>query len=59
MGTGITNWTDILGSDQSITSAGDHTWDVAEIGYRWVRIVWTPTAASGMLNTAIFSTKGQ
>jgi len=58
MGTGVVNWTDISGSDQSITESGDHTWECSEVGYRWARIVWTNTGASGSLNSVRINTKG-
>lgn len=40
-GTGVSNWTDVASSSQSITASGDHTWNVQNLGYRWARIVWT------------------
>lgn len=57
-GEGITNWTLINGSSQLIEEAGDHMWDAREIGYRWVQVQWLPSAGTGTLNSARFSTKG-
>jgi hypothetical protein len=54
----VTNYTDILGSEQTVTEAGDLTYDTANIGYRWVRLVWTPTSGSGTLDGARFNVKG-
>lgn len=52
------NWTDIDCSDQILTEAGDHMWTGQDLGFRWVRVVWTPTGGSGSLTSAQFSTKG-
>lgn len=54
----ITNWTDITDSAQAVTAAGDHTYDVQNAGYRWVRVVWTFSSGSGTLSSARFNTKG-
>jgi hypothetical protein len=60
MGTDVSYWTDIFGSSQSITGAGDHTWDVEAAGYRWARVIWTPAGnPDAALVSARFSTKGQ
>ena len=54
----ITNWTDITGSPQAITEAGNHMWAVECAPYRWVRVVWTPTGGSGSLTSLRANTKG-
>lgn len=56
--TNITNWTLIEDSSQLVAESGDHTWNVQSPGYRWVRVQWLPTAGSGSLTSARFSTKG-
>ena len=38
----ITNWTDIDGSTQAITEAGNHMWNVQNCGYRWCKSVQPP-----------------
>lgn len=52
------NWTDIECSNQLISEAGDHMWMGTNVGFRWVRVVWTPSGGSGNLTSAQFSTKG-
>lgn len=46
----LTNWTDITGSSQAITASGNHTWNVQNCGYKWVRLYWTD-ATSGNPST--------
>jgi len=54
----VTNWTDVAGSPQTISAAGDHTWAVENAGYRWVRVVWTQTSSTGTLVSARVNGKG-
>lgn len=56
---GVVTWSDIPASVQSVTEAGDHTWEDKEIGYRWVRIVWIADGigTDPLLVSARFSTK--
>jgi hypothetical protein len=54
----VTNWTDILDSAQTISAAGNHTWNAENVGYLWVRVVWTQTSGSGSLDSAIANLKG-
>lgn len=56
--TGLTHWTDIANSTQAVDEAGDHTWQVENAGYPWVRVVWAPTSGTGSLTSARFNTKG-
>jgi hypothetical protein len=55
---GVVNWTDIAGSTQLITASGDLTWNAENVGYQWVRVVWTFTASTGSLDSAIANLKG-
>lgn len=56
---GVQNWVIIAGSSQLLSEAGDHTWSVADAGYRWVRVQWIPALGSGgQLNIARFNGKG-
>ncbi len=55
---GVSHWTDVTGSSQTITESGDHMWEVANSGSRWVRFVWTASSGSGTLTTARFDIKG-
>lgn len=43
------NWTDITGSEESVTEAGDILWNAQGVGYRWVRLVYTSTSGTGTL----------
>lgn len=54
----VTNWTDVLSSEQVIAAAGDHTWNVENIGYLWARVVWVQTSGSGSLISAQANLKG-
>ncbi len=54
----VINWTLVKGSEQLITEAGDHMWNVQNCGYRWVRCVYIPTLGSGILESAVFNVKG-
>lgn len=55
---GISHWTDITPSNQAILAAGDHGYNVTNAGYRWVRLVWTPTSGSGTITSARMNVKG-
>lgn len=39
------NWTDYTGSSQTVSAAGDIMYDITDIGFAWVRIVYTATGA--------------
>lgn len=53
----VTHWTDYTGSSYSVSAAGDFAWNVFDVGYRWVRMVYTKTSGTGSL-TATFCGKG-
>lgn len=55
---GVSNWTDLMGSSQSITASGDHTWVAKGAGYLWVRVVYTRVSGSGTLTSARANLKG-
>lgn len=40
------DWTDIDGSSTTVAAAGTVVWNASNVGYRWVRVVWTEGAAS-------------
>lgn len=56
----IVNWSDIGGSSQIISAAGDLAYQVENAGYRWVRLVWEASSAgtSPLLTSAKFNVKG-
>jgi hypothetical protein len=54
----LSHWTDITGSEQLVVGAGDHSWQVQNAGYLWVRAVWAPVSGAGNIVSARFATKG-
>ena len=53
-----TTWTKITGSTQSISEAGDHTWNVEDTGFAWIRIQWEVSGGMGTLTKAQMNAKG-
>ena len=47
--TGLSNWVDVADSSTDVTTDGTTLWNVARIGWRWVRLVYTSTAGTGTL----------
>lgn len=47
--TGVTNWVDINGTTKAVAANGPDAWGMTDIGYRWVRIVYTRTAGTGTI----------
>ena len=47
------NWTDVANSSQSLTAAGNYMWNVFDVMYNWVRLVYQDT--SGGTSTAIIT----
>jgi len=54
----VTNWSDFSGSSVAVSGNGDVMYNLANAGYRWVRIKYTRTSGTGTIN-AILSAKGQ
>ncbi len=54
----VTNWTDVAGSSQSITTAGNIAYNVQNAGYNWVRVVYTASSSTGSLTVARANIKG-
>lgn len=54
----VTNWTDITGSPQAISAAGNIMWNVENAGYTFVRVVYTVTSGTGTLTSARANVKG-
>ena len=55
------NWTDVANSSQAVTIAGSYMWNVTEIMYGWVRLVYTDTssgASTAVLTVSTINTKG-
>lgn len=54
----VTTWTDISGSAQPISAAGDHMYQVENAGYTWVRVVYTYNSGTGTITAARCNVKG-
>jgi hypothetical protein len=52
------NWTDVDGSSQAFTAAGNVTWNAQGVGYLWVRVVWTESGTAAGTITGTFNGKG-
>jgi hypothetical protein len=48
-------WSDIINSPYSVTAAGDYMWNVFEIMYNYIRVVYTDT--SGGTSTAVLNAR--
>lgn len=56
-----TNWSDIANSSQAVTAAGNFVWNVSDVMYNFVRLVYTDTsggASTAILTVATFNGKG-
>ena len=47
------NFTLIANSNQAVTAAGDIMWNIQDLGYNWIKLVYTDT--SGGLSTAVLT----
>lgn len=54
----ITNWTDIADTPTAVSASGDLMCNLEELGFRWIRVVWTPGTTVGNLTAARFNVKG-
>ncbi len=43
----VTNWSDVANATAAITAAGTSRIDLSDMGYTWVRVVWTSTSGTG------------
>jgi hypothetical protein len=50
-------WVDITGSSVAVNGAGDQFWNVADVYYKWFRVVYTRTSGTGTF-TAYLNVKG-
>lgn len=53
----VSNWTDIKNSSQAVTGAGYVVYNVADVAYNWVRVVYSASSGTGNM-TALLNTKG-
>lgn len=47
------NWTDVANSSTAISAAGTVIWNAEDVGYNWVRLVYTKTSGTGALSARI------
>lgn len=47
----VVNWSDYTGSAVAISADGDLAYNIANFGYRWIRLVYTRTSGTATLNT--------
>jgi len=55
-----THWSTIANSAQAVTAAGDIMWNLQDIGYQWIRLVYTDTGggtSTAVLKASTFSAK--
>lgn len=53
----VVNWSTYTGSQLAISGPGNFLWNLVFLGYRWIRLSYTPTSGSGTLNSTA-SVKG-
>lgn len=49
-GAAVTNWSDYPGSTIAIATDGDIIYNIANLGYRWARLVYTRTSGTATVN---------
>lgn len=57
LGSGMV-WTDIAGSSVSVSANGNWVWNAADVGYEWVRVVYTYSSGTGGTLTGRIKCKG-
>jgi len=53
----VTHWSDIAGTTQAVSASGNYFWNVSDIGFKWIRVVYTFTSGTGTL-TITYNGKG-
>jgi|GEM_PF-2192117 len=43
----VTNWTDVSGSSQAISATGNYMFNISDMSWKWLRVVWTFTSGTG------------
>lgn len=56
--TSVSNWTDITGSSQAISAAGNIMWNIQNAGYNFIRVSYTASSGTGSLASARANVKG-
>lgn len=57
----VTNWTDVANSSVTVTAAGNYMWNVTDVMYNYVRLVYTDGSAgasTAVLTVSTFNAKG-
>lgn len=49
----VVNWSTYTGSAAAITTDGDLIYNIANLGYRWLRVKYTRTSGTGTLNAVL------
>lgn len=49
------HWNDIPNSSQTVTAGASVLIPSMEIGYRWIRAVWTPSAGAGNITVSLYA----
>lgn len=44
------NWSDVAGSSQAVTSGASHLWTINNAGYDYVRVDWVNSSGTGTLS---------
>ena len=55
---GLSTWVDIDDASQAITTDGTVMINLTDIGYRWIRAVWTRTSGTGTLAVRVNAKAG-
>lgn len=59
--TPATHWTDVANSSQAVSAAGNVLWNVSDVMYNWVRVVYTDGSAgasTAVITNLTFNGKG-
>lgn len=51
------NWTDVKDSSEAVTGTGTIMYNVADVEYNWVRVVYTSSSGTGTISITL-NTKG-
>jgi hypothetical protein len=46
----VTNWTSYTGSVYTVAAAGTYMHNISNMGYKWLRLTWTPSGGAGTLD---------
>ena len=52
------NWDDIPGASYSTTTTDHWTWNISDVFYKYVRLLWTKTSGTGSITELQITAKG-